>query len=379
MQGLTGFLETATLLVCGAFALVTLCSRLGAPSISGYVLTGLLMGPTGLGLIAESGALNAIGEIGVILLLFTLGLEFSLEKLVSLRRLIFGVGAAQVLLTTIFVAGIADVFTGLHLIPSILVGGAVSMSSTALCLKVLTKAGSLGSPHGRIAIAILLFQDLGAVAFLLFQDAVTGSHGHGLLAFFGGAGALVAALFAARGPLQWLARWIADCDDSELAQLLALAVALGAAIAAVSVKLSPAIAAFAVGMTISEGDARHVVEREIRPFRDLFVGIFFIGIGTQLQLSTLASVWPTVLIWLCALIIGKSLIVTAILYLFGEQVGTAFRTGAILAHGGEFGLVLLSASMASGFITSGIGGPLFLALGISMLGASFLVKWAGTE
>jgi CPA2 family monovalent cation:H+ antiporter-2 len=177
--------------------------------------------------------------------------------------------------------------------------------------------------------------------------------------------------------LQVIAKWIAANGDPELAQLLALAIALGSAIAAASAGLSPALAAFAAGMVIGEGDARHAVEKEIRPFRDLFVGIFFIGIGTQLPLGIMASSWPTVLTWLGILFLGKALIFLAVARWFGEPLPASWRTSIILAHAGEFSLMLLSVSMASGLVPASFGGPLFLAVGISMLGGSLLVRWAG--
>ena len=246
MHGVTGFIESAALLVFAAFVLVTICSRIGVPSIVGYILAGIVIGPAGLDLIAENAALSSIGEIGVVLLLFALGLEFSFEKLVRLRKHVFGLGAVQVAVTTISVSLIASLIFDLAPVPAILIGGAVAMSSTAMCLKVLASANALGSAQGRLAIAVLLFQDLAAVAFLLLHDSMSGAaEGHGVITVVASATALVAALFIARGPLQLLARWVASRGDPELAQLLALTIALGSAIVADTAGLSPALAAFA--------------------------------------------------------------------------------------------------------------------------------------
>ena len=377
MHGVTGFAESAALLVFAAFVLVTICSRIGVPSIVGYILAGIIIGPAGLGLIAESAALSSIGEIGVVLLLFALGLEFSFEKLVTLRKHVFGLGAAQVAVTTITVSLITSLIFDLAPVPAILIGGAVAMSSTAMCLKVLASANALGSAQGRLAIAVLLFQDLAAVAFLLLHDSMSGAaEGHGVITVIASSTALVAALFIARGPLQVLARWVASRGDPELAQLLALTIALGSAIVATSAGLSPALAAFAAGMIIGEGDARHAVENEIRPFRDLFVGIFFVGIGTQLPLWIIPYAWPVVLSWLAIIFVGKTLIVLVVARVFGEPLQTAWRTGIILAHGGEFSLMLLSASLASGIVAEEVAGPLLLAFGLSMLAGSVMVRWA---
>ena len=377
MHGVTGFVESAALLIGAAFVFVTICSRIGVPSIVGYILAGIVIGPAGLGLIAESAALNSIGEIGVVLLLFALGLEFSFEKLVTLRRHVFGLGAVQVAATTITVSLAASLIFDLAPVPAILIGGAVAMSSTAMCLKVLASANALGSAQGRLAIAVLLFQDLAAVAFLLLHDSMSGAaEGHGVITVVASATALVAALFIARGPLQLLARWVASRGDPELAQLLALTIALGSAIVAATAGLSPALAAFAAGMIIGEGDARHAVENEIRPFRDLFVGIFFVGIGTQLPLWIIPYAWLVVLSWLAIIFVGKTLIVLVVARVFGEPLQTAWRTGIILAHGGEFSLMLLSASLASGIVAEEVAGPLLLAFGLSMLAGSVMVRWA---
>ena len=378
MHGVTGFLESAALLVGVAFVFVTTCSRIGVPSIVGYILTGLLIGPAGFGLLAQSTALTNIGEIGVILLLFALGLEFSFEKLVTLRHHVFGVGGAQVAITTILAAVVGSQAFGLAPVAAILVGGAVAMSSTAMCLKVLASVNALGSAQGRLAIAVLLFQDLAAVAFLLLHDAMSGAaEGYAVITVVAGATALVAALFIARGPVQILARWVASRGDPELAQLLALTIALGSAIVAATAGLSPALAAFAAGMIIGEGDARHAVENEIRPFRDLFVGIFFIGIGTQLPLWIIPSAWPVVLIWLVILLVGKTLIVMVVARLFGESFQTSLRTGIILAHGGEFSLMLLSVSSASGIVAEEFAGPILLAVGASIVVGSLMIRRSG--
>jgi CPA2 family monovalent cation:H+ antiporter-2 len=153
VHGATGFLESAALLVCAAFMLVTFCSRIGVPSIVGYIFAGIVVGPAGLNLVAESEALAGIGEIGVVLLLFALGLEFSFERLVNLRRHVFGLGALQVVITTATVSLVASLTFDLAPVSAILVGGAVAMSSTAMCLKVLASVNALGSAQGRLAIA----------------------------------------------------------------------------------------------------------------------------------------------------------------------------------------------------------------------------------
>ena len=225
---------------------------------------------------------------------------------------------------------------------------------------------------------MLLFQDLAAIGFLLFHDAIAvagdAKSAVGYLVLPGGAVALVCALFIARLPMQRLAAWVAAHGDAELAQLLALTVALLAAVAAVQAGLSPALGAFAAGMMIAEGDARHVVEREIRPFRDLFVGMFFIGIGMQIRVDALPTMWPQVVAWLGVLFVLKFVIVMALSRAFRVPLGTSLRTGAVLAHGGEFGLLIVSVSVASNLVAVELGDPLLVALGLSMFAGAAVVR-----
>ncbi|MGV0818526.1 cation:proton antiporter domain-containing protein [Martelella sp. AMO21009] len=380
MHAAQGLLEVTVLLAMVAFCHVAICARLGIPAVVGYLLSGILIGPSGLGLIAEGATLTLIGEVGVILLLFTLGLEFSLDKLVALRRLIFGLGLAQVLGTGGLVAGGLLVFTEIGAAAAVLIAGAVAMSSTALCLKVLAGGGALGTPQGRVAIAVLLFQDLAAVGFLAFHDVIVAAgavgSANGILKMVGGIGVFIGAFFIARSTLQRLAEWVASQGEADLAQLLALVIALLAAIVAQVAGLSPALGAFASGMAIAEGDARQFVEREIRPFRDLFVGAFFISIGTQLHIGEVWSTWPAVLAWLFILMVVKLTLVVALTRMFGENLETALRAGVILAHGGEFSLMLISVMTASGLLQTNVADPLFLALGLSMLIGAVVVRRA---
>lgn len=377
MQSAAGLLEISALLIGGAFGAVAVCARFGIPSIIGYMIAGLAIGPSGLRLVAEGEALSTLGEVGVILLLFTLGLEFSFSKLIDLRRQIFGVGALQVLVTSTVATVALIALQPTSVIAAVLVGGAIAMSSTALCFKSLGGIGAGNLPQGRLAISILLFQDLAAVAFLVVHDAALGaSILQGMLRFLGGAAGLVIALYLARHWLQTMARWISVTGNNELAQLLALAISLGSAIAAIAAGLSPALGAFAAGMMISEGDARNVVEREIRPFRDLLLGVFFVGVGAQLHLSSIGELWESIVLWICILLVGKWMLTSVILRASGAKRDVSWRTGLILAHGGEFGLMLVSISVASGLIDQTLGSSLLLAIGASMLPAPVLVRLA---
>lgn len=376
MHGGTEFLNISAILLAGAFLAVALCSRFRIPSIVGFLVTGIVLGPHGLHFVEGGGTLDVIGELGVVLLLFMLGLEFSFGKLVELRRLIFGAGLLQVVVTSGLVAAGLSIFLSVAPVAALLMGGAVALSSTALCLKTLTNADALGSQQGRIAIAVLLFQDLAALIFLVLHDAGTagGTLAAGITTFVVGALGLSVALLVARRVLQPISAWVTGQSGAELSQLLAFTVALTVATGAAHLGLSPAIGAFAAGMMIGEGDARHIVEKEIKPFRDLFLGIFFIGLGTQLEISGVIGQPLAVFLWLLVLIPLKALLVFATVRAAGNPAGLARQASSILCHGGEFSLMLLSVALASGTISNALGGPLLLAIGLSLLAAPFLVR-----
>ncbi len=368
--------EVALILISGAFVAVAVCSRLGLPSVLGYLAAGLLLGPGGSGVLTHGAGIDQIAELGVILLLFTLGLDFSLSRLVELRRMIFGVGLAEVLVVTGLVALAAGFWSGVEPSAAILVGGAVAMSSTALCLKQLGDQHELGTRHGRIAVAVLLFQDLATAFFLVFLGIASGGasvpESLGQLAVR--IGILCACLLLMRALWRPVTAWLAAHANADLLQLTALLIALGAAYVAGLAGLSPAIGAFLAGMLISESDARHVVEKEIRPFRDLLVGIFFVSVGTQIEPLRIAEAPLHVFGWLLLVVALKLVVVAIIVRLSGEAPAVAVRAGTILAHGGEFGLLLISVGMKQGILEPAVAQPLFIALGISVFVAPLLIR-----
>ncbi|WP_428408405.1 cation:proton antiporter [Hyphococcus sp.] len=369
------FLEVAFVLIGAAFAAVLILTKFRLPSILGYLAAGLVVGPSGLGLITESEGLSQIAEVGVIFLLFMLGIEFSFARIIELRRAIFGLGFQQVFVVTVLVAALVKAFFDLSWATAIIVGGAVAMSSTALCLKQLAEQRELATDHGRIAVAILLFQDLATVVFLIFIGAAAGgvSVTRSLIDLTLGVGVLIVALAAARIAMRPVSAWLSRELESDVLQLSALFIAIAAAFGAQEAGLSPAIGAFIAGMVIGESDARHAVEKEIRPFRDLLVGIFFVTIGAKLDLLKVLEAPLQVLGWL-GLIIGlKWLAVAALVYWDRREFSVASRSATILAHGGEFGLLLVTLGMANGALTEEFGQPLFLAIGASMFVAPVLI------
>jgi len=368
--------EVALILIGGAVVAVAICSRLGLPSVLGYLVSGLVLGPAGTGALTHGAGIDQFAELGVVLLLFMLGLDFSLSRLIELRRMIFGMGLAEVLVVTGLIAFGAAYWFGLEPSAAILVGGAIAMSSTALCLKQLSDQHELDARHGRIAVAVLLFQDLATAFFLILVGiAAGGASVAGSLGQFGVRICVLAAcLILMRAIMRPITTWLAAHANSDLLQLTALLIALGAAYVADLTGLSPAIGAFLAGMLISESDARHVVEKEIRPFRDLLVGIFFVSIGTQIEPARIADAPWQVLGWLLLVVALKFVVVAILVRLSGEAPAIALRTAMILAHGGEFGLLLVSLGLKQRILDPAIAQPLFIAMGISVFVAPLLIR-----
>lgn len=367
--------EVSLILIGGAFVAVSICWKLGLPSVLGYLVAGMILGPSGTEILTEGVGIDQFAELGVVFLLFMLGLDFSSSRLVELRRMILGMGLTQVAVVTVLVSFGAIYWLGLELLPAILTGGAVAMSSTALCLKQLSDQHELGTRHGRIAIAVLLFQDLAAAVFLIVLGLAAGGASVTAIAQFGlGVGLLAICLVVMHVVMRPVSAWLASYASGDLLQLAALLIALGAAYVAGRAGLSPAIGAFLAGMLISESDARHVVEREVRPFRDLFVGIFFVSIGTQIDLLQLAHAPWQVLGWLLLIVALKFIVVALIVLLSSAPLTTALRAATPLAQGGEFGLLLVSLGLKQGIFDPVVAQPLFIALGVSIFVAPLLMK-----
>src|SRR5579864_5451738 len=286
-------LAQALILLAVSVFLVTLVRRLALPTSLAYLLVGLVLGPHALGVVSDSGTTRLLAELGVAFLLFTLGLEFSLPRMLAMRREVFGLGAAQVVATTGVFALIGNAL-GLPWLIAIVLGGAVAMSSTAILLQQLTERAELNRTHGRLAFAMLLFQDLAFVPFLaLGAMLAAGEDRLGLtesvVSILGGVLAIVAVLAAGRWLLRPLFREIAHSRLRELFTLAVLLVVLASAWVSFIAGLSFALGAFLSGMMLAETEYRHQIEAVIRPFRDILLGLFFISVGMLLDLHLLGS------------------------------------------------------------------------------------------
>ena len=368
-------------LLAVSLAVVVLFLRLNLPPILGYLVVGVLVGPYGFAWIDDTEHTRALAEFGVVFLLFTIGLEFSLPQLIRMKRIVLGLGGLQVFLTTAITAAVALYF-GLPMEGALVLGGIVAMSSTALVIRQLTDQVELHTRHGRNAVGILLFQDVMVIPFLILVSQPAGavdgmSFTTVLAALAKGLVALMVILALGRWALRPLFRGIARFRSTELFTLTVLLVTLGAASITHEMGLSFALGAFLAGMMLSETEFRHEVEAEIRPFRDLLLGLFFITIGMLLNVRLLPEIWLPVLMLLLVLITFKLLLIVALCRLMGWDSAVALRTGLVLAHGGEFGFAILSLALGAKMLPADSGQVVLAALLLSMGIAPLLLRYNG--
>src|SRR4030088_2530945 len=326
------------IVILASVGAVGLVARARLPAAVGYLLAGLVIGPHGLHLIATSDETSFLAELGIIFLMFMVGLEFSFSAMIAARRDVFVAGSLQVGLTALIVAGIAMLWGG-ELPTAVLLGGAVAMSSTAITLKQLVDQGDVGSQQGRLVLAILLFQDLAALPFLVVLGGRKQSGGPQPVEkprqLRRAAGAHRTAAFVCKPAFRtWLA-WVARTNSADLFLLTVLLLALGTAFAGHLAGLSVPIGAFLAGMVVGESDFRHQVEDDIRPFRDVLLGLFFVTVAMEVDLSIVTTAPTAALTWMIACLPGKALVVILVGAIMRWPPPVRARAALILAHGGE--------------------------------------------
>jgi CPA2 family monovalent cation:H+ antiporter-2 len=370
-------LPVIIVLLAASVFVVTLARRLGLPAILGYVTVGLLIGPHALGWFPESKTTHLLAELGVVFLLFTLGLEFSWPRMVAMRREVFGLGSLQVFGTAGIVAVIAHAF-GLPWAQSIVIGGVVAMSSTVLIVQQLNERAELNRTHGRLAFSVVLFQDIAVVPFLalaaaLGSTATQFSFGNVLSLVAAGTLAVLVVLAAGRWALRPLLGVIANSRLRELFTLAVLLVALASAWASHMAGLSMALGAFLAGMMLAETEYSHQVESVIRPFRDILLGLFFISVGMLLDFDALWRHFGIIVALLLAMIVVKATVAALATRVFVDSGFKAIRTGMTLAVGGEFGIALLTLLLQRKAIDPAIAQPLLVAVVLAMVLAPIIL------
>src|SRR5512140_2695176 len=368
---------------------VVACRMLKLPAMLGYLVVGVVIGPNALALAENSTAVRHLAEFGVVFLMFVIGLEFNLHKLRAMRGHVFGLGVAQVLLTTglavagsLLLARMAPAPWRMDWRTAVALSGAVAMSSTAIVVKLLAERLELESEHGKRVIGVLLFQDLAVVPLLVLIPAL-GSPPESLIKALAVAGlkaTVVIALLLTGG--QWAMRWwltlVARRKSEELFVLNLLLVTLGLAWLTELAGLSLALGAFIAGMLISETEYKHQVEADIRPFHDVLLGLFFITSGIILNWRMVAAHWTIVLLLLTLPVLFKLVLVTALARLFKASMGVSLRTGLYLAQAGEFGFVLLTLTQQNRLVPPELIDPILASMVLSMLATPFIVMHANT-
>jgi len=372
-------LPLVLILLAAAVMMVVLFRVLRLPPMLGYLLVGMIIGPHAFGVFPDSEETRYLAEFGVVFLMFSIGLEFSLPKLMTMRSLVFGFGSAQVLVTLGFV-WLAAWGLGLDWITGIALGGALAMSSTAIVSKMLAERLELQTPHGRQVMGVLLFQDLAVVPLLILIPALaSGSENLGAtLASAGIKAALVLTVLLYVGQ-RLMRSWfhlVASQKSSELFMLNVLLITLGLAYLTEMAGLSLALGAFLAGMLISETEYRYQVEDDIKPFRDVLMGLFFITVGMLLDVNAVLHHFAWVVLVLAALVVGKVVLIAALGRLFRNEMSVALRTGLWLGQAGEFGFVLLSQAGALHLVAENVLQVVLAAMVLSMMLAPFLIHYA---
>ena len=368
------------IILASSLVVIALFQRLRLPPVLGYLCVGLMIGPTAFNWINESEELPDLAELGVVFLLFSLGLEFSLTKMLALRQVVFGLGSLQVLATGILLGGVL-MLLGMSTTPALLLGAGLSLSSTAIVTKELGSLGEIFSSHGQNAIAVLLFQDVVAVLLLTLVPVFAGNSdqawywalpitlGKTVVLFVG-------LLLASRWLLPRLFHEVAAARSAELFVLLALVIVLLTAWLTHLLGLSPALGAFLAGMLLGESHYRHQIEADIRPFRDILLGVFFVSIGMLIDLQLFVSDGLLILGLTLGLLLIKGSVVALLVKWRGSDGETAWRSGLALAQGGEFFFALMAQMQQNKLMPADFGGLLLAATFCSMLLTPLLLRAA---
>jgi len=368
------------ILLIGAVVVVPLfqLARLGA--VPGFLAVGVIVGPAGLGLIGNAGEISHFAEFGVVLLLFIIGVELNISRLWQMRRLVFGLGTLQVLITGSILAGLAFYVFHLPAKAALLVGPALALSSTAFVLQILAHQKLLGAPHGRASLAVLLLQDLAVVPLLalvplLIMPELGGGEDIGL-ALLESVVILGLVALAGRYLLGPVLQRVAQSGNPELFTASAVLIVLGTAMAAERAGLSMAMGAFLAGLLISDSSYRHHILAEIMPFRGLLLGLFFMSMGMSVNLSVLID-QPLIFI---SITVGLLALKAAILYplamMFGLQSRNSKAIALLLAQSGEFGMVLFALARKQDLLTEPLFQQLLLVIFLTMIITPALAEFA---
>ena len=384
-------LNQVAILLIAAVLSVFLSKRLKLGSVIGYLAGGLAVGPWGARLITDVASILHFAEFGVVLLLFLIGLELNPSRLWIMRRSVFGLGGAQVVVTTICLCGLGVVL-GAPLVPALIAGFGLALSSTAFVLPILAEKNQLNTPHGNASFAILLFQDLAVIPLLvvlpMLDPALAGEHQQSwpITALKIG-GALVGLVFAGRYLLKPVFKLIASSGNQEIMTALALLVVVGTSSIMHYVGLSMSLGAFLAGVLLAESAYRHELQADIEPFKGLLLGLFFMAVGMSANLGIVRSMPGKVFAVVIGFMVVKSLVVYGVSRLFGQAKDSSRNVAAALAQGGEFAFVLFGIATAAKVMEQNTADFLVVVVTISMvltplafaINEKLLSKWLQKE
>ena len=380
-------LELTLMYLFAAVLGVVACRSLKLPPMLGYLAVGVVIGPNALALAENSAVVRHLGEFGVVFLMFVIGLEFNLPKLRAMRQHVFGLGLFQVVLTivltmaaSLLLAALVPKQWGMSWQTALALSSALSMSSTAILVKLMSERLEMESEHGKRVMGVLLFQDLAVVPLLVLIPAL-GASGEDLLMALGVAALKAAVLITlllvgGQRVMRWWLTLVARRKSEELFVLNLLLVTLGLAWLTEQAGLSLALGSFIAGMLISETEYKHQVETDIRPFHDVLLGLFFITIGMMLDWRLVLDRWPLVLLLLTLPVMFKAGLVTLLAMGSGATAGVSLRTGLYLAQAGEFGFVLLTLAQQNNLVPPELLNPILASMVLSMLATPFIVMYS---
>ena len=365
------YLVIAAVFLGAAIVAVPLSKRLGLGSVLGYLAAGVVIGPSALGVVTNVEDILHFAELGVVLLLFVIGLELQPSRLMVMRKAVFGLGGAQVIVTGGVLALLGAVLFGLPLVEAIVIGLALSLSSTAFALQILAERRELATAHGRASFAILLFQDLAAIPMLaifplLGAAAVVDDGGSDWVSVLKAFAVIVAVVVGGRYLLRYVLRVVAWSRVTEVFTAMALFTVIGVALLMDLVGLSMALGAFLAGVLLADSEYRHELEADIEPFKGLLLGLFFMAVGMSVNLALLVDN-PSLIV---GLVVGLMLVKSAVLIGLGlvlkKPIATAAKLAITLSQGGEFAFVILGVAVGAQVLDAVTSDILVLVVTLSM-------------
>lgn len=384
-HGTEGLIQTIWLLMTATIAVPLVCKLPGGSPVLGFLAGGALIGPHALGIIQDVEGVRHLAELGVVFLLFNIGLELSLERLRSMQKYVFGMGTAQVVVTLVAVAGTAMALASVSGPGAVILGGGLALSSTAVAMQVLQDRGESGSRHGRATFAVLLLQDLAVVVLLmlipLLAPSDSGALGLSKIAKALGVAALkalvaiVTIIAGGRTLLRPLYRRIAAMENNEIFAATTLLVVLGTSVLTQIAGLSLALGAFLAGLLVAETEFALQVESDIAPYKGLLMGLFFMTVGMEISAGLFFAEWKTVVSGIVLLIGGKVGVMAAIGKPFGLTILQSVRAGLLLAAGGEFAFVTFGEAVSHRILPQALVSKLFLIVSLSMALTPFLAEF----